>query len=354
MENAVSSCRLCGGILKPRARRCSTCGADLNLITMPPVASASGANAGDSASAAPDVVQSPCDTTLSKKLVPLNRKRSIFTTIGWVFLCCWLIVLLITWANNQLAPVIFSFAIVIAGVICIGISGSYKSKKKTIISEHIVQAMLEDNFGQVEYNATETFSDEQLTASGLRWTGSSGNDVFKTEYKGVTFAFSDVVLWRGSGRNQTDVLHGQLLIIDLHREFPTPLMVSELEKSRDIFSKEDRQRQLEGRFRVFCKSDELATQVLTPGFMQFLNTISESQHLFFDGKTVHYGRYTKDDFFEPCSNVRDIPAVRKRIQSEIDCIKRIIDRFLANEYLFPGEAPDSESESGQDLEESTP
>ena len=278
-------------------------------------------------------------------------------TIGCVFFVPAVIALIVSWfaAIDDVTFIVFAFIGMGAGAIFMKISSEYLSKKKALISEYVVQAMLEDNFEQVEYNPTGTFSYEHLAASGLRWTGSKGNDVFKAGYKGVTFAFSDVELWRGVGRHRTDVLRGQLLIIDLHRELSTPLMVSEIERrGRDSFSKGDRLQQFEGRFHVFCKSDELASQVLTPGFVEFLHERSDSQHLFFDGKTVHYGKDTRCDFFEPCSNVRDIPAVRERIQDEIDDIKHIIDGFLLNQYLFPVEAPGSENESDQAPEEPAP
>ena len=378
MESAVSSCRLCGGLLKPRARQCSTCGADLSLITGQTTASTSSAAAQSSAGAAPPsapsppdtappeepaplnpppaastsgaavaappVEQSPCDTALSEKLVPLNKKQKIFATIGGIFLVC----MFVTALAGLFA---FAFVSLIVGGICAAISAENKSKKKALISEHVVQAMLADNFEQAQYSPSETFSYEHLRTSQLRrWTGRSSNDLLKAEYKGVTFAFSDVSLWRGSGRSQTYVFGGQWLTIGLHRGLPTPLMVSELEKKGNFDKRVERQ-QLGGRFNVLCEDAEVAAQVLTPEFMEFLLAASDSQHLFFVGKTAHYGRSTGLDFFEPCNNVQDIPAVRKRIQGEIDYIKQIIDGFLANEYLFPKEIPDSEAESGQALEE---
>jgi hypothetical protein len=56
--------------------------------------------------------------------------------------------------------------------------------------------------------------------------------------------------------------------------------------------------------------------------------------MFFGDGQAHFGIDTKNDFFEPCSEIHDIPALRERTQAQIDCIKAIIDGFLLLDELF--------------------
>ena len=340
MENAVSSCRLCGGILKPRARRCSTCGADLSLIIAP--------HTSDTAE------QSLCDTTISEKLVMLNKKLSVFSIVGFIFIGCGVVAFSFAQRTDSGGLHVLAIFSVLIGIACFAKRQQYYNEKKTLISERVVWAMLADNFELIEYNATETFSDEQFQASQLRWGWGpiSGNDLMKARYKGVDFEFSDVRLMGSVGNEDSQTYKWQWMIIDLHRKIPKPLMVSELESkgSFGYFNKRDRQPQIVGKFNVLCESPDIASQALTPEFVNFLFMANAPQHLLFEGKTVHYGRLTGLDFFEPCKNIRDIPAVRERIQMEIDWIKQIIDGFILIEYLFPKDAPDSKADSKSDRE----
>lgn len=218
---------------------------------------------------------------------------------------------------------------------------------RALISTHVVQGMLEDNFELIEYRPKEFISTAKVRSSYLPWSVTGGTDFFRAKYRGVFFEFSDVWLYSERlGRK------AQWLILGLHREIPTPLMISGWEPRGEHFSKQARQERVSGnriRYAVFTESPDLLPHVLTPAFQEFLfkphNSLlyTPSKHIFFKEAHAHFGigiGARGRDFFEPCRNVQDIPAFRERVQEEIDCIKNIIDGFLLIEWLFPGAETD--------------
>ena len=230
-------------------------------------------------------------------------------------------------------------------------SKEYGKEEKALVGAQVVESLLAGNFELIEYAPQKSFSMEQLLASQLRgWSSFEGNDFFRGTYKGVSFAFSDVQL-------APLFFKGQWLILDLHREMPAPLMISELE-DRGSFGKKARvqieeppkahiaQAQFSNTFTILTDTSDLVSQVLTPDFMEFLLGIGPppassashtGKHLLFEGKQVHIFIYSDHDLFELAgSEVQNIPAFLERVQREIDFIKRVIDGFLLIEGLFEG------------------
>jgi len=291
----------------------------------------------------PVVTPSSGDAALSEKLQPLNVKKQIFQTIGFLLLAPALFVLFLSRAGMVDGGLTLGLGVLggILGAICLYISNSYGKEKKALISKHVIQGVLEENFELVKYAPLESFSEEQLRISQLRgWNKFKGNDFFQAKYKNVSFQFSDVWL----GRSRANRLKGQWLILDLYREIPAPLIISELERRGDLGRKarvQLEQTPFSDRFTVLTESPDSIPKILTPEFIEYLLTADDQsfyngQHLFFMGKQAHYGINSELDLFEPCDNVQNIPALRERVQEEIDHIKRIIDGFLLIEGLFQG------------------
>jgi len=312
-----------------------------------------------SVSAVSDAVPRSGDCALSEKLRPLNLKKRALEIVGWGLLVPAGMILFFSRFSESESELLLGLAIVggVVGGICIYMSRQYLKKKKELISEHVIKGMLADNFELIEYSPHEAVSEEQLRESQLRgWNTRRGNDRFQAKYKGVSFAFSDVTLIQSSGRSSGTRFKGQWLIFDLPQAFPVPLLISEMEH-KGKFSRQDRaqmEQRKEGAFTVLPGDTELVSRVLTPAFQAFLAETSKQffyneRHLFFTSKQAHIGINTRQDLFEPCNNVQDIPALRERIQGEIDYIKNVVDGFLLT-GLFAretAEADDGEEEQAQ-------
>ncbi|MCL2843502.1 MAG: DUF3137 domain-containing protein [Oscillospiraceae bacterium] len=283
MEQTTSFCHLCGALLKRRTRRCSSCGSAVNRSTTTP-----------EPKSAPQVARpSSGDAALFEKLQPLQVEKDRHQRIGGAI---FVVALAVTFIFS-IGEIGLGIALGVLGMIAGGaffyISTLFiTEEKKALISTHIVQGMLADNFELVRYLPKETFTEGQLKRSQLRgWNAHIGNDWFQAEYKGITFSFSDVKLM-SEGRDWTPFFKGQWFIVDLHKEMAAPLIISELER-RGALGRGARiqieQKPFGDIFTVLTESPSLIPQVLTPDFMEFLVAIRHSLshteiHLFFDGE----------------------------------------------------------------------
>ena len=291
------------------------------------------------------------DTALSK-LPALSKKRTLFSALSILFFILMLSLAVPAWLEIFAAwDVLFSAALlcIVLGVACRLLKRRYHKKAKAIISTYITSELLAEHFELLQYDPLRFFFTEELKVSKLGgWHWSKGNDFFQACYRGVHFRFSDIKLQYFSllslKINKTDtVFRGQWLILDLHKELPTSLMVSDMEEkgahSRILTEHKDFDRA----FMVLTEQPDIVPQVLTPGFMDFLlkprNSISprDAKHLFFTTKAVHIAISTGEDLFEPCRKTSDMAALRERITSEISMIKEIIDGFSLTEVLFSDE-----------------
>ena len=369
----TSLCRLCGGLLKANAKRCRSCGAKVNSaqsVTTPTVStfhtgvgSTPPQNQGDVHASPPAAAQSG-DGALARKLIPLNKAKNLFLALSVFSFTPFAILFLIVFVADTLtdaqAGMLFSslFLTGILGFAFLFISRSFTKKKKALISTYIVEELLNERFSLAHYDPLDTFSDEILASSALRrWHRSKGNDFFAATYRGVSFQFADVRLIRQSGRNSHTVFQGQWLLLDLHHEISSPLMVSSIEKKghfprqfrtsiptgNAIFDKE---------FTVLTETPELVPKIVTEGLITFLLPKNHESidadypfalspqneyHLFFKDKRMHIAINSGRDLFEPCSNVDNIPAMRERILREIGSIQEIIDLMLGIPALFQTE-----------------
>jgi len=373
----TSLCRLCGGLLKAKARRCRSCGArvqapssptQINTQTFDPPkvempdftreTSVQDVEVTASSPAPPELPVTPVtDCTLSEKLMPLNKKRQFSYILGVIFLVPAAVLFLVSYINATESLLALSVLLGAGGGISLFISNNFTKEKKALISSHVIAGMLAEQFALESYNPLSTFSQEEVERSELRrWHRISGNDMFSASYRGVSFRFADVKLVRQSGRSSHTVFKGQWLILDLPNEISAPLMVSELEK-KGRFPRALRtsiptgNEHFDSKFTVLTENPELVPQIVTNDLISFLLPTNyenidfddplamsfmqlSEHHLFFKGKEAQIGIHSGRDLFEPCRNVDDIPALRERILDEMDDIKKVIDGFLLIEHLF--------------------
>jgi len=223
----------------------------------------------------------------------------------------------------------------------------YTKEKKRLISANVVRDMLADAFDLISYKPEESISEYHVQESQLRgWKVMQGSDLLRARYKGVSFTFSDLRLETG-GRHSRTIFAGQWLIVPLRKAISPPLVVSELAK-KGLVNDARSKVQMEDiafskKFNVLTEDPHTAFYVLTPHFMEFIVSARQvaqgAKHLCFAGNRAHIALSTGRDSFEPCANVADLRALRRRIQEEIDDIKSIIDEFLLNEGLLEIEQP---------------
>ena len=363
-----SICKLCGGFLRARAWRCPSCGAKAtrgakNDATAPVGTRVQGVFAG--IKSGPQAKQTPEDVfdlpltenSFAQKLGPLSKQRRLFFYGGAGLLSLAAVLIIPVLSEGNYSPVVvqYRWLFTIVFFLSLGAGGaslyhsfSFAKVKKAIISEHLVGDMLARAFQLEDYAPQETFSEEEIAQSGLRGIHTvKGNDLFAARYRGVSFRFADVRLIAGHGRDQRKVITGQWLILDLPRELPASVIISEVErpKWRDKRPKiETGNEKFDSVFTVFGKSSALAATILQPSFIEFLlkprsGTFFERdpKHVFFGNKQAHIGIDTWRDLFEPCRNVGDIEALKERISKEVEEIKTLLDHFLQIEALFDQE-----------------
>jgi len=334
----ASLCIFCGAPLKEKARRCSSCSMQVEYLTTH-----------FTPTETPDSPITDC--ALSKKLIPLNRKRQLFFTLGIIFF----IPAFIIATSRELHEYFDSFRLIPSMLLLFAVSSTsfylsrqYTNKKKTLIGTHLLHAMLAEQFELYHFDPLAYFLVNELNISQLRpglWNATEGNDLFHASYRGVTFHFSNIRLFddtQSRYRNSNWRLKGQWLILDLHKEIPAPLMISELEHKGRMGKDakiETGNPDFDKRFTVLCEHPAVVPQVLTGEFMEFLLHFDcifayNQRHIFFKENAVHIGIKSDRYLFSPWSYIRDIPALRERILDEMDDIKKVIDGFLLINALF--------------------
>ena len=292
------------------------------------------------------------DCTLSEKLIPLNRKRQLFLTLGVIFFIPAITISFSRVPGRVLEPLwlLFPMAVFfVFGAYSFHLSHQYTKKKKTLISTHFLHSMLAEQFELYHFDPLAHFSAEELEPAQLKpeiWNKAEGNDLFQASYQGVTFRFSNMKLSDSSspylGSSSIWKLKGQWLILDLHKAISAPLIVSELENKGQMGKAariETGNADFDKRFTVLCEHPDLVPQVLSEDFMKFLLHYDcifayHKRHVCFKENVVHICIKSDRYIFSPWDYVRDIPAMREQMLGEMDELKKIIDGFLQIDALF--------------------
>ena len=290
------------------------------------------------------------DCTLSEKLIPLNRKRQLFLILGVVFFIPAFIMVNASTLHEyfDFFPLIgFTLLFFAASSTSFYLCRQYANKKKALISTHFLHSMLAEQFKLHHFDPLSYFLADELNVSQLQprhWNATEGNDLFHASYQGVTFHFSNIRLFNNAPRyrNSNWKLKGQWLILDLHKAISAPLIVSELENKGQMGKAariETENADFDKRFTVLCEHPDLVPQVLSEDFMKFLLHYDcifayHKRHICFTENAVHICIKSDRYIFSPWGYVDNIPAMRERILSEMDEIKKIIDGFLQIDALF--------------------
>jgi len=289
-----------------------------------------------------------CDARLGEKLRAASKKAMYVLILGIIFAVIAGISLLQGW---WAASAIFS----VTALVCCLIWARNKSKIRMLVSDHVTLDALENSFELIEYRRKDHIDEGRLREARIRfdWDKSLGGDYFEARYRDVDLTFSDVRLIREQisidkngnvTKQDIPVFTGQWLIVGLNREINPPVVVSErnrsllrgYEKTRSGVQTENVR--FNEKFLILTDDAHTAFYVLTPHFMEFIMSAKEvadgQKHLCFTGGHVHIAINSGRDSFEPCRDIKNVPALRARIQSEVDYIKAVIDEFLLNERLF--------------------
>jgi len=308
------------------------------------------------------------DDALAEKLAPLGKRRAFFQALAIIFMVP--IIFLYLYLNiyydtphgglrSEATPEMgLGTAISIMLISCV-ISGfcgvqarKFNKKKKKLIGENVLHGMLAENFELIEYDPDKSIEKGLLQDARIGyWNSSAGSDFFRAKYGAVYFTFSDVRLSEGRGKaaqgNQGVIYRGQWLILNIDKEIPSWLVVSDvLQRDRQDGQAHRPKVQINNedfdkKFTVRTRDPDTAFNILTPHFMELIMSARAvagcGMHICFVDKHLHIGINTGKNSFAPCKKAPNIPELREKVQQEIGLVKAILDEFLLNEWLFEPE-----------------
>jgi len=332
-------CPSCATPCKPKDMRCLSCGHDLTP---------GGAGAASCFS----------EQELAERLRSLSLRKKLMTlffviclavaAVAVISLFKWLLVVLIIAA--------------IAAVVFWILSWSAGAQIVHMLKVNIVRTALSGVFAECEYAPTGHVAGSDIRAAGLidGWDVSSGNDHVRGKYKGHSIEFSDVHLEKESTYTDNDgnehskyktIFKGQWMTCKLNRTLDSMVRVREkaglwgfaknklgvrakgsIETENDAFNHQ---------FEILSSDPHTAFYVLTPHFMEYITAADRQANgrtfLCFSGDTVHIAVHNGRDSFEVRgrgSEIKNLPALRQRMQREIKYITSILYELLQNDRLF--------------------
>jgi hypothetical protein len=292
------------------------------------------------------------DDELSEKLKPLNKKCKTFFTLGDTFIKLMLFLavvsILLIFVTGIFGAILFLCSALPSAIIAIifkKIAIGY-GNEMVQLTLNMAEGILKDNFDLKAFYPDSCISrDIVYNAKLFNWTGINGYNCFHANYRGADFVSCDLHLAARSNKQTYDVFIGQWLIITMVKEIYPSVTVTELSYKNLINDKREKV-QMESaafnkQFMVFTEDPQKAFYVLTPHFMEFIMSLKQSTeskiHLCFTGFMAHVAVSTGRASFAPYQEEHDITQLRRRMQREVDFIKRIIDGFFQNERLFEPE-----------------
>jgi hypothetical protein len=298
------------------------------------------------------------DAELAKELESLNEKRIFFTTITFIFifmvlLSCVISIILVFASLYFTMPSWYlkaSLYLLVGGGI-IGIPFAYipakYGKKMKLLLLDMIEDTLKNNFELIKYNHDSHIPETMVRETKFyNFRRIHGNDFIHAKYKGVGFMFSD--LWFDSNHNNkaSNPFSSQWLVITMVKEINPTVTITGLPEISFIGDSRKKV-QMENmafnkQFRVFTENFQMAFYVLTPHFMEFIMSLNQFTdgkiHLCFTGFYAYVAIFTDNSSFYPNHDEYMLNTLRKKMQREVDFIKRVIDELLQNERLF-GPAP---------------
>ncbi|MCL1828535.1 MAG: DUF3137 domain-containing protein [Oscillospiraceae bacterium] len=281
-------------------------------------------------------------------------------------------------------PVLFIAALAVAAVFLIkwdSLRGIVKKIIKTSFTAEI-REMLATAFELESYEPDGFFSPEQLRETHLKsFDECSGSDLVKGKYKGVPFAFCDLLLTEevdytdkdGDSRTaKITQLEGQWIEFKLNKQTASAVYVAERIEKVDSERKRkvNKAKELTGlktnlnygpyhfggkvqeaytdndlfnkNFQIFTDDPHTMYYILTPHFMEYILAADEAadsrSEFCFTGDRVRIALTNKRNLFDlsgsEIKKSTDFDWVSDKFKSDLRFITDIFDALLKNEYLF--------------------
>ena len=349
MKNIPKNCPLCGSTIKNGKTKCKKCGAEYSV--------------GGEITAGSQLSRDE----LTALIDALSKKIKVF---GWLAIAILALgIILAIGLSASLGegggPVLFFVALVIAAVFLFNWNSLRDILKKIIKTSFTaeIREMLANTFELESYEPDGYFSPEQLKETHLKsFDECSGSDLVKGKYKGVPFAFCDLLLTEeveytdkdGDDRSsKITQLEGQWIEFKLNKQIGSALYVAERDKNssigykpyhfgekveeaftdNDLFNKH---------FQVFTDDQQTMFYILTPHFMEYILTADEAadsrSEYCFTGDRVRIALTNKRNLFDlsgsELKKATDFDWVRAKFKADLRFVTDIFDALLKNEYLF--------------------
>ena len=328
----VYLCPACGWSLKGEGRRCDVCGAQPG-----PDGEILGSRLSEAELAA--------RLRSARRAVVLAR---VFIPVS--IIAAFIAFVLQLWAVAVLC--------LLAAAFCAVLNFSYGSRIKHLVAVNVVRDALGEVFDVEIYNPNRHISSSAVSGADLvrDWNESGGSDFVRGKYKGVGFEFSDIRLVDvqeitdsegNTTTSRTTRFKGQWIVLETKKAFGHAVRLRErsqrklsgsYKKTRSDVETENQA--FNAKFEILTRDPHTAFYILTPHFMEAIAAADERAqartYLCFREDQVHVAVDTGRDSFEVKrgADIRDIPALRARIQGEIRYIMEIVDELLQNKYLF--------------------
>jgi len=218
---------------------------------------------------------------------------------------------------------------------------------KRLVAGSMVRDALSEAFELTSYEPECHIDRAQIEPTRLieKWDDIFGSDLVRGTYKGVAFAFSDIILLETTEDSDGDTQHktkfsGQWLVCTLQKEIPEPLRLREGRRKSDM---ETENAAFNKKFQILTRDPHTAFYVLTPHFMDYILAMDRQAdartYLCFSGRQAHVAFHNKKrNLFEvntrKLRNENDIALLRGQIKQEAKYMTDIIDELLRNQYLF--------------------
>ncbi|MEW9124291.1 MAG: DUF3137 domain-containing protein [Thermotaleaceae bacterium] len=316
--------------------------------------------------------EQPSNSELETKLYELKTKKK---RMGLIALLCLIAVIVFLLMAEV---ILFIFALL--GVIVFGMKSMGANREiKQIVKINTVEEVIKEVFDDCIYNPYGSVDRTRIRDSGLIDDWDSGGDSYDTEthfkfvgndyisgkYKGHQIELCDVNVTkitkkievdeegkREEREEQENSFKGIWMTCKLEKFLPAEVRIREKKERALLFKNivgkytwvksdvETENHAFNEQFQILTNDVHYTFYVLTPHFMERILSVDKKSGgqtlLCFRGEWVHIAVHSGKDFFEikKGSEIKDIQALRLRIQNEITYFTDILDELFHNEQLF--------------------
>lgn len=318
---------------------------------------------------------------LTERIKAIRKKIKIY---GWLAISVLVIAsVLAAYFNKQIGALSFVIIIVSFGFTIFFFS-KWDDNKKALLMEikrnfaGDIREMLAKIFELESYQPNDCFDAGHIKEAGLirKFDTISGSDLVKGRYKGVPFAFCDLLLTGKILDNDSDddtytMFKGQWIEFNLKRPMNSVVYVAErkeklnsgfqknlktagLKVNRDLsafnFGRKVEEAYTDSdefnkNYQIFTDDPQAIFYILTPHFMEYIlsaDKAADSRTLFcFVGDRAIVAMENERDLFDlddmkkdDMKKAMDFDWIHSKFQSDLQFITSVFDEMLRNEYLF--------------------